>query len=103
MILKWPISVVLTVTFSLLSVQGNAQEHLIDSLNQVPEESRDTVWLDQALKASYGVVYNDPPLSEKFLRIIRTADKQAFDSRKSRIRLNQGIAKDVMGQPDSAL
>jgi signal transduction histidine kinase len=104
MILKWPISVVFTVALALLLVQGNAQEHLIDSLKQIPEDSRDTVWLDQALKASYGVVYNDPPLSEKFLRIIhRTAEKQAFDSRKSRIRLNQGIAKDVMNQPDSAI
>jgi len=94
----------MAASFFSFCQQGISQPSAVDSLSQIPVSARDTSWVDQSLKASYGVVYNDPPLSEKFLRVIyRTAEEKAFDNRKSRIRLNQGIAKDVMNQPDSAI
>lgn len=83
---------------------GGAQVELVDSLRKIPGEARDTAWVDMSIKASFGAVYTDPSLTEEFLReIYGTADGKGFDSRKSRILLNQGIAKDVMNQPDSAL
>lgn len=70
----------------------------------IPETNRDTAWVDRALRTAFGLVYSDPTLSEEFLRsIYRTAENRSIDDKKGGIRLNQGIAKDVMNQPDSAL
>jgi len=96
--------VLVSTAFFLCLPKGYAQQNLIDSLGQIKEANRDSAWIYQALKASYKVVYSDPARSEEFLRTIySTAENQGLHSWKSRIRLNQGIAKDVMNQPDSAI
>ncbi len=102
--LRRPFAALIVAAFFLCLPQGNAQQNLIDSLIQIQEPNRDSVWVLQALKASYKVVYSDPSRSDEFLRTIyTTAENQGLISWKSEIRLNQGIAKDVMNQPDSAI
>jgi len=92
------------LSFGLLQLPCDAQEALIDSLFTIHIEKRDTTWVDAAVKASFGAVYSKPSISEESLRSVYAwAESQGYDSRKSRIRLNQGIAKDVINQPDSAL
>lgn len=101
---RWPFAVLVIAASFLHPLQGRAQNSRVDSLLSIPESGRDTVWVDRALRTAFGLVYSDPALSEAFLRnIYRTAENRSIDDKKSSIRLNQGIAKDVMNQTDSAL
>ena len=69
--------------FSLLTtlyVEG--QEAELDSLLSVTVEQRDTAWVDFTLKASYGIVYDNPQRTSSALReVAGLAEKKRFSRR----------------------
>lgn len=90
---------ILFLAFTHLNVHAQ-----LDSLLSIDQSERDTVWIDNITKASWGVMYSNP---REALAALNTAEAFAkarnLNQKLPRLYVNIGIAYDVLDIPDSAM